>query len=286
MKKILSIILAVMMCFAAVTTLASCGHKHEYKTDWSSDATHHWHACADAECTEPADKAEHTWDAGTVKSFADTEYACTVCGYTKTVAATTTVSADQWAAAMDLGENFTISAEQIYPGMGKEVYVFKRAGNLFSDVSEEYAEGETAASDTSCSYGKIDGEVYYDYYPRYEGEEGSEQFVGYHVQASSDTVQENIDEVLDEFLPDVLRDMTKYTHNTTTGYYECAEMTFEMYGMPFTLQNVKLGFRDGKLVYFAYDIVNTDMTMNTAGSITYGGASVTLPTDDQIISQS
>ncbi len=277
MKKILSIVLAVMMCFAAVTTLVSCGHKHEYKTDWSSDATHHWHACNDAECTEPADKAEHTWDAGTEKEFPNTEYACTVCGYKKTVAATTTVSADQWTAAMDLGENYTISALQSYPGEGKEIYVVKRAGNLFSFADEMYAEGETEAIDSSCSYAKIDGEVFYNYYAQYDQ---SEEFIGYRVEASSETVQENIDEVLGEFVPEPLRDMTKYTHNATTGYYECAEM--EYYGM--TIQNIKLGFKDGKLVYGSFELAMGDgeapsITMD----ITYGGATVTLPTEDQII---
>lgn len=279
MKKFLSLMLAVIMCFAVATTLASCGHEHEFKTDWSSDATHHWHACTDPECTESADKAEHSWDAGTVKEFPNTEYACTVCGYKKTVAATTTVSADQWTAAMNLGENYTISAEQTYPGEGKEIYVAKRAGNLFASVSEEYAEGETESSDTYTSYGKIDGEVFYNYYPQ---RDQNEQFVGYRIEASSETVQENIDEVLDEFVPEPLRDMTKYTHNTTTGYYECAEM--EYFGM--TIQNIKLGFKDGKLAYGSFELAMGDgeapsITMD----ITYGGATVTLPTEDQIITQ-
>lgn len=278
MKKFLSLMLAVIMCFAVATTLASCGHEHEFKTDWSSDATHHWHACTDPECTESADKAEHSWDAGTEKEFPNTEYACTVCGYKKTVAATTTVSDEQWAAAWNFGENYTITAEQTYPGEGREVYAAKRAGNLFTTIYEMYAEGETEASDVSCDYGKIDGEVYYNYYPQYDG---NEQFIGYRIEASSGTVQEAIDGVLEQFLPEVFRDKTKYTHNTTTGYYECAEL--EVYSV--AVQNIKLGFKDGKLVYFAYGIVDEGMTISSTANITYGGATVTLPTEDQIITQ-
>lgn len=280
MKKILSITLAVLMCFVAITTLASCGHKHEYKTDWSSDATHHWHACTDAECTEPADKAEHTWDAGTAKEFPNTEYACTVCGYKKTVAATTTVSAEQWTAAMNLGENFIIYAENVMPGEGKEVMIAKRAGNLFAYVDEEYADGQTTASDVSYSYGKIDGEVFYNYRAQYDQ---NEQFIGYYVSADSDSVQENIDDILADFFPNDLRDMTKYTHNTTTGYYECAEAQY--YGM--TLQNIKVGFKDGKLVYVSFELaMGATVNPSISATITYGGATVTLPTDDQIITQS
>ncbi len=279
MKKFLSLMLAVIMCFAVATTLASCGHEHEFKTDWSSDATHHWHACTDPECTEPADKAEHTWDAGTAKEFPNTEYACTVCGYKKTVAATTTVSADQWTAAMDLGENFSIYAENVMPGDGKEVMIAKRAGNLFASVSEEYAEGETESSDTYTSYGKIDGEVFYNYYPQ---RDQNEQFIGYRVEASSDSVQENIDEILADFFPNDLRDMTKYTHNTTTGYYECAEAQY--YGM--TLQNIKVGFKDGKLVYVSFELATgASANPSISATITYGGATVTLPAEDQIITQ-
>ncbi|MBR2010604.1 MAG: hypothetical protein IKA06_02500 [Clostridia bacterium] len=279
MKKILSLVLAVIMCFAVATTLISCGHEHEYKTEWSSDATNHWHDCTDPDCTEPADKAAHSWDAGTVKSFVDTEYACTVCGYKKTVSANTVVSATQWTAAMDLGENYTIYAKQFYPGEGSEVFVAKRAGNLFAFISEMYEEGETEASDVSYDYGKIDGEVYYNYYPQYDQ---NEQFIGYRVEASSQTVQENLDEVLGEFVPEPLRDMTKYTHNTTTGYYECAEM--EYYGM--TIQNIKLGFKEGKLVYGWFELAIGDgEAPSIAMDITYGGATVTLPTEDQIITQ-
>lgn len=280
MKKILSIVLAVMMCFTAALTLASCGHEHEYKADWSSDATHHWHACNDAECTEPADKAEHTWDAGTEKEFPNTEYACTVCGYKKTVAATTTVSDEQWTAAMDLGENYTINAEQVTTGQGREVSTDKRAGNLFSSESKSYAEGETEPARTYSSYGKIEGDKYYVYTPSFGVDD---ELLGYNYRESSQTPQEAIDENMEMCLPEILRDKTKYTHNTETGYYECAEISFEMYDMAYTVRNIKLGFKDGKLVSLAYTVEVRDMTMNFTASITYGGATVTLPTADQII---
>ncbi|MGI6782380.1 MAG: hypothetical protein ACOX56_06160 [Acholeplasmataceae bacterium] len=64
-------------------------HTHTYSTDWTSDATHHWHAST---CGHEvvADKAAHTFDAGVVtKAATETEtgtkkFTCTVCGYEKT----------------------------------------------------------------------------------------------------------------------------------------------------------------------------------------------------------
>ena len=62
-------------------------HVHEYGTTWKSDKTHHWKEC---ECGEVSDKAEHTWDAGTVtKEATATEagektYTCTACKVTRT----------------------------------------------------------------------------------------------------------------------------------------------------------------------------------------------------------
>ena len=62
-------------------------HCHNYSTEWSIDATNHWHECA---CGEKADVAAHTFDAGKVTK-APTEttegvktFTCTVCGATKT----------------------------------------------------------------------------------------------------------------------------------------------------------------------------------------------------------
>lgn len=92
-KRVLTLILAAFLCVSTVLTLTSCG-EHTFKTDWEKDATHHWHACEDADCTEVAEKAEHTFDEGKETTFAtDTEngvmtYTCTVCGQTKTEATT------------------------------------------------------------------------------------------------------------------------------------------------------------------------------------------------------
>lgn len=65
-------------------------HEHSYAADWSKDGYYHWHAATCEHVTEVKDKAEHSWDDGTVtKAATESEtgiktYSCTVCKQTKT----------------------------------------------------------------------------------------------------------------------------------------------------------------------------------------------------------
>ena len=63
---------------------------HVAATEWSSDKTHHWHACtAHENCAEQMDKAAHDWDDGVVTKAAtcaqkgERTFTC-ACGATKT----------------------------------------------------------------------------------------------------------------------------------------------------------------------------------------------------------
>ena len=85
MKKIISLFLALCMCLSVSVILTACGHEHKYQTEWSKDATNHWHACEGESCFEVSDKGEHVWDNGTVTTEAtagndgEKTYTCTVC---------------------------------------------------------------------------------------------------------------------------------------------------------------------------------------------------------------
>ena len=118
MKKTVSLLLAVCMCLSVGVMLTSCGggeHTHTYKTEWSKDAAHHWHACEGEACTEVADKAEHAWNDGEVTTPPTAEangvktVTCTVCGQTKTetleYVPDTTVTQEEWRSAL-AKENF------------------------------------------------------------------------------------------------------------------------------------------------------------------------------------
>jgi len=69
--------------------------QHTYSTEWSSNASEHWHALTCGCIAELKDKAEHTWDGGVITTPATCTaegvktYTCTVCEKTKTEAVPT-----------------------------------------------------------------------------------------------------------------------------------------------------------------------------------------------------
>ena len=115
-KRVLSLILSAILCLSTVLALTSCG-SHTFKNEWEKDATHHWHACEDADCTEVSGKAEHTFDDGKETTFATDKangvktYTCTVCKQTKTEPTTFNgVNITQYGMAVDATtlENVTV----------------------------------------------------------------------------------------------------------------------------------------------------------------------------------
>lgn len=91
-KSIWVFVLSLCLIVPAMFMMTACGHKHTAVTEWSSDATYHWHVCEDEKCQEQLDKAEHTWDAGVITKEAtfledgEKTYTCSVCKRTKTEA--------------------------------------------------------------------------------------------------------------------------------------------------------------------------------------------------------
>lgn len=115
MKKFSSVLLVLCLLLTLCATLASCGHECEFSPLWTGDATSHWHACKGEECTEIADKADHTWDAGKITVWATQDaagvktFTCTVCAQTKTESiAFAGMTETEWNAAFGahLFENF------------------------------------------------------------------------------------------------------------------------------------------------------------------------------------
>ena len=75
-------------CNATKTeTILATGHA--WDTEWSKDNDHHWHKCNNANCDAVKDKAEHSWNEGTVTTSPTCTAAgvktltCTVCSATK-----------------------------------------------------------------------------------------------------------------------------------------------------------------------------------------------------------
>ncbi len=80
--KLVSIIIASVLVVGitlAIVLPLTLVHKHAFNENWSTDATYHWHVCADESCNEIADKEKHTF----VNKNDATYYwlECSVCGY-------------------------------------------------------------------------------------------------------------------------------------------------------------------------------------------------------------
>lgn len=91
-KSLFTILAIALMLVLSLSVLTACNKdgKHNFAEEWSNNETHHWHACADKGCKETTDKAEHSWNGGSVSVEPTTEkegamvYTCTVCRREKT----------------------------------------------------------------------------------------------------------------------------------------------------------------------------------------------------------
>lgn len=91
-KSLFTILAIALMLVLSLSVLTACNKdgKHNFAEEWSHDETYHWHACADKDCKEIKDKAEHSWNGGNVTVEPTTEkegamvYTCTVCRREKT----------------------------------------------------------------------------------------------------------------------------------------------------------------------------------------------------------
>ena len=107
MKRVFLILLASVLLLSCLA-LSACkkepttdpdpppapdAHTHTFATEWSTSSTEHWHACTGKDCTEVADKATHSWDAGVITTQPTEDkqgvktFTCAGCGKVKTAPA-------------------------------------------------------------------------------------------------------------------------------------------------------------------------------------------------------
>lgn len=90
-KTFIAILAIAMVLVLSLAVLTACNNKkHDFSSKWEYDETSHWHECMTRKHSDVADKADHTFDAGTVTTQPTEDAAgvktltCTVCGYQKT----------------------------------------------------------------------------------------------------------------------------------------------------------------------------------------------------------
>lgn len=147
MKKITSIILLLVMLLSmAILSACTPAHKCTPDEEWTYDENSHWHKCAElpyvelfgisymdllkASCAEVFDKADHTWDAGTITTPATQEadgiktFTCSVCNGTKTEPVPYTgMTKGEWNAVFEKKqfENFTYTETSVLKTTGMEM---------------------------------------------------------------------------------------------------------------------------------------------------------------------
>jgi len=186
-KKILGIMCsAVLMLSSMLFVGCNPTHTCEFSNDWTTNATHHWHACKG--CDEKQDYEEHDWDAGIVieEATATAEgtklFVCEDCNASKTesYAIVTTVSEQEWQDALDLTNvaNFqftqTVGADSAtiikYGNIIRsgDLYISKEGNKFYSYSNYEegvYRKTEVTEGDFTqlASCGGLDSLVYSDF---------------------------------------------------------------------------------------------------------------------------
>ena len=266
MKKIVSMMTALCSLLSVGVMFTACGHECEFATEWSKDATNHWHACTDADCTEVADKAEHTWDAGTVTTPATLTtkgvktYTCTACAQTKTeeFEATTTVTAEQWATAFDFSDdvcNVTIAAtaemEQggMTISMAMSMQYILTANVMYGKSVESMSMGAETQEEVFEAFFTKEGEAYYEY----EQEEVEGQLVWIRTTGTAEDFADAKSEVnLSEDLP---FSFANATYDAATKTYTIADIAGNPAEYEPGYKNIKIQFVDGKVVSMTFVMV-------------------------------
>ena len=245
MKKLLSITLTLCMLFTLCATLASCKHECEFSTDWTKDATSHWHACTKEDCPEIADKADHTWGEGVITTKATQEaegvktFTCTACGQTKTEAvAFTGLSEEDWNAAFldSVFENFSYKETATTKGSGVSV----ESESIYKFTKDTAWVKMTVAEQSQESFAPD--------------------------KASANEAREQLIQSIKSLTP---YDSFAYDAETKT-YKATKEIEIAMIGS--STDDITLTFADGKLVEIKYTISVTqnNIPMTATSTVTIG----------------
>lgn len=255
MKKLLSVLLTACLLFTLGATLVSCMHECEFSTEWSKDATSHWHACTGEKCEEIADKADHTWDEGKITTKATQEaegvktFTCTVCAQTKTEAVVFTgLSEEDWNAAFaaSVFENFA-----------------------YSEVSATSGNGVTMTTEMIYKFTKDTA--------------WAKMTMGERTQESYAPDTESANEAREQLI-DSMKSLTPYAsfeYDAATKTYK-ATKAIEIASLNASTSDVTLTFANGKLVEIKYTVTFTqnEIELSATSTVTlsdYGTVELTPP---------
>ena len=249
MKKILSLLLVIAMCFALGTLLAACEKPHEH--EWNEGEI----------TTAPTATADG------VKT-----YTCKTCDETKTenVKARTEVSAQEWETALTLNsEKFVWKMEmelQGAPYQTKISYTVTKNGDKMQaiSISTYTIPGMDPVTQEEGTYCAKEGDKYYSYVT--DGETVEKEEIS----------KETYDSEMEGGLSDFFRFEDFQDAN---GAYTAAEITVGEGESATKYANVTFKFVEGKLVLFNYSQVEEGGVVVTQSTVEYDNVpAITLPT--------
>lgn len=167
-KSFITILATLMLLVLAVSAFTACGkkdgdkdkdttHTHTYATEWSKDATNHWHAATCEHTSEKKDVAAHTFGewtetkASTYTEKGEKQRACTVCGYVENQDIDALGAQENSIAVktgVNLGKTYDRTPVAItkdyfaYNGDGEVTIVFKAKDAAVFDTDAPFVPGE------------------------------------------------------------------------------------------------------------------------------------------------
>jgi hypothetical protein len=193
----------------------------------------------------------------------------------------TEVTKEEFAAAFTLGENYVCTADVVFAGLGIQRWEFKRADNLLESCIQYLNDDYTPLEGQHATYNfveKVEDKVYY--YTPNTNQDGTVNY--YTKEQRTETFEYYEYDDLGALLTPLFTDIDLYTYNAETAAYEAASVVISD---TMSATNLSWKFVNNKLVSGSYTMFNsqgTDATqMPVNFTITYGNATITLPTNVQ-----
>ena len=167
-KSIATFCAIALMLVLSLSGLAACNKdgEHNFSEEWSNDETHHWHACADKDCKETKDKAEHSWNGGNVTVEPTTEqkgtmvYTCTVCRREKTESIDELVAGKEYTITFDSKGGSAVQPVKASAGAAITAPADPTKDGFVFAGWYESADGGVTLSDTAFSFSYMPARVF------------------------------------------------------------------------------------------------------------------------------
>ena len=166
-KSIFTFCAIALMLVLSLSLFTACKkNKHDFAAEWKYDETHHWHACADKDCKETKDKAEHSWNGGKVTVEPTTEqkgtmvYTCTVCRREKTESIDELVAGKEYTITFDSKGGSAVQPVKASAGTAITAPADPTKDGFVFAGWYESADGGVTLSDTAFSFSYMPARVF------------------------------------------------------------------------------------------------------------------------------